>query len=309
LELEEKRGHLAGQGNACAALGEVHQILGELEKALEFYQRAKNVLEEMKAPAAVKASLLMNMASCLFELGKTAQAWSTCDQAASYLDAIPDIEERLELLERLAQCARTTQQFDRFIGYSEHMLEIFHSQNMAKEEFYALMSLGDCYRAAQDLPKAKDTWCRALPLADSQGRIKNKIACLHHIVSCCLIQGQYEEALTYLQQELEGHEKMLDVPRQAKTLTALGECHRQLGHQEDAIRFYQRALELEERTWGLEGQIRLHMHLGKYLAEIGKAMQGVPHIESALTLLRRRHPEDHPAIQEALSLLATMKAG
>ena len=241
LQIYHEDGDHLGEGRALNDLGRVFADLGNTERARGNYEEALRIYQE-QGDHTGEGSALNNLGWVYITLGQGKQAQQYYEQALSIFRGIGDRIGEAATLNNLARVYEDLGQRERAQEYYEQALSIFREERDRKGEAWSLNNLGKVYRKL----------------------------------------GQYEQALQYLEQALSIRREV-DRRAEGRTLKNLGTVHESFGHKQQAMAYYKEALSIAREVEDHEGE-------GKVLRNLGKLYLDQKRYEVALaTLLLARN--------------------
>ena len=120
------------------------------------------------------------------------------------------------------------------------------AQGMIKEAAQALISLTDCYAQIGDLNQIIQTATESIQLFESIGE-NDQIFYLYMSLSMAhYMQGQYEHAISYLEQSVSHFRKVFDVQQLILSLGALAPIYQKMGKLYQALCYYEESVRLSK---------------------------------------------------------------
>ena len=108
---------------ACMHLGAHHYEQGAMTQAIEPFERAKTIAQEL-GERRVQMKMCINLGACYFTTTRTKKAAVAYEQARAIAEKIGDREELLKVHVSLGACYWTRRQFDRAIMQYEQAIRI-----------------------------------------------------------------------------------------------------------------------------------------------------------------------------------------
>jgi tetratricopeptide (TPR) repeat protein len=236
LQIYTEDGNHLGQGRALNDLGRVFADLGNKEQARSDYEQALHIYQEQEDHSG-EGSALNNLGWVCITQGQSKQAQKYYEQALSIFREIRDRIGEGATLNNLSRVYEDLGQRERAQEYYEQALSIFREERDRRGEAWSLNNLGKVYRKL----------------------------------------GQYEQALHYLEQALHIRRE-IDRSGEGRTLKNLGTVHEILGNKQQAMQYYKEALNIAQEVEDHEGQ-------GKTLRNLGKLYLDQQRYEVALASL------------------------
>ena len=285
-------------------LGRVHQDLGDLEQAKQYYERALTIYLKKLGPDH------LDVAMCHNNLGIVHQHLGDLEQAKQYYERALTI--RLKKLGPdhldVATCHNNLGTVHQDLGdleqakqYYERALTI-RLKKLGPDHLDVAMchnNLGVVYRVLGDLEQAKQYYERALTIRLKKlGPDHLDLATCHNnlgVVYCVL--GDLEQAKQYYERARTIRLKKLgpDHLDVAMCHNNLGVVYRVLGDLEQAKQYYERALTIRLKKLGPDhlDVATCHNNLGIVHQHLGDLEQAKQYCERALTISLKKLGPDH----------------
>lgn len=316
-------GYPRGEAEVLVNQGAAYNTLGDKERALDSYQRALPLLQEV-GDLRVQAILLNNIGTVYKELGRPAEALDyygrslplrrqagdlrgegttlanmgvvdrMLGERQKALDAYEDAlalfrragdKERVAVtLQNLAAVYVTSGDSRRAIPYLEQAAETLRITGDRKTQANALNALGVAHRLLGEPAEARRCFRQALELWRAAGDRYGEGVTLGQLGALELADGQKEEAQRILADALEVRRSVGDRYGEAYVLSDLATLHHQLGNRERALEEYAHALELSRASGDLIGEAGVLHRLAVAAGEDGDLPAARRHAEAALAL-------------------------
>jgi len=221
LQMYHEDGDRLGEGRALNDLGRVFADLGNNERARGDYEEALLICQEQEDHPG-EGSALNNLGRVYIALGQSKQAQQYYEQALGIFKEIGDRIGEGATLNNLGRVYEDLGQKERAQEYYEQALSIFRDERDRKGEAWSLNNLGKVYRKL----------------------------------------GQYEQALQYLEQAIIIRRE-IDRKGEGRTLKNLGTVHESLGDKQLAMQYYKEALSITREVEDHEGEGKVMRNLGK----------------------------------------------
>jgi tetratricopeptide (TPR) repeat protein len=268
LAISQEIGDRRGEGNRLGSLGNAQAALGETRRAIEFYQQALGIAREIGDRRAEGTSL-GNLGGTYAALGETRCAIEFYQQALAISQEIGDRRGEGSNL-----CALGIAHAD--LGETRHAIEFY------QEALAIAQEIGDRRGEAQDL-----------------GNLGNAHAAL----------GETQRAIEFHQQALAISRQIGDRQGEGQDLGNLGAVHAVLGEMRRSIAFHQQALIIAQEIGDRLGEgVRLGA-LGLAHADLGDVPTGITMTEQALAILVAIESPHAETARQQLALLRGMAAG
>lgn len=262
-------------------LGDVNERLSDYEQAIDYYERAQNLLASSENSDAIQ--VMIGLSEIATIQGNQDQARYYATEALVRALAQKDDSCRIQAIVQLAliatrdadyetsrqhwtDCLEIIEQLDdqfhlpfalRGLGITdyyqnhyerarnslERSQKLFHEQGNRREEALSLQNLGNVELAKDNLAPAQAYYQRAAALYEVVGDRRNQANVLNNMGMAALRSGDLEAAEGYFHQCLMVRNRINDVQAIAGTLLNLGLLNYRREDYEAAERYYQRSLE------------------------------------------------------------------
>ncbi|HSM55359.1 MAG TPA: tetratricopeptide repeat protein [Candidatus Sulfomarinibacteraceae bacterium] len=150
-------------------LGECHQVLFNMEDALEYHREAL-ALAESTAFRSVEADTCRNLGYDLYNLGQVKEGIRYLQRALEISDETKQRDVKLQSLYTLALAEIRRENRRMAWKYAEELKRIAESRNYRVYQADALHALGLCHKLDGNLEAAEQRWQEAVFLAHDTGR-------------------------------------------------------------------------------------------------------------------------------------------
>lgn len=222
-------------------LGTIFYYLGELEKALKYYEKALKLGEELEIKEGIAANL-----------GNIGIVYSTRgerDKALEYYEKALKLHEELGRKEGMAAdlgnigiVYRMKGEFDKALKYLKQALKLDEELGMKEGIAAVLRNIGIVYRLKEELDKGLEYYGKALKLDEEALGNKWGIAAdLGNIGTVYFDKGELDKALEYYEEALKIFKDMGSKIETARTLMNIGDVFVRKGDKERVLVYYQKA--------------------------------------------------------------------
>jgi tetratricopeptide (TPR) repeat protein len=270
------------------------------DEAIQHYSQALNLLE---APAIFRARAFEQRGECEWLLGNYTAA---ADDFRSSLMETDDRGQRARSRARLGDVADSQGHYAEALSlYTEALKEGAEANDLVAIG-RAQRGLGIVNRRQGSTEKAISHLTQALAAfrqagdAREQGRVLTSLGITRHA------QGEYQQAVSAHTEALNILEALKDRWRVVFSLNNIGECYQALYDLEKAYEYHARALKLAEQYVQGSNIIKpdIQRNLGIDLVELGRAEEGLTHLQQALLGAREMGNRE----QEGLTLHSIARA-
>ena len=240
LKLEEELEIKEGIAANLGNIGIVYSTRGELDKALEYYRKVLKLYEELGGKEGI--------AIALGNIGNIYQIKGELDKALEYYEKALKLHEDLgrkrEMganLGNIGVVYGIKGELDKALEYHEKALKL-HEELGGKEGMaIALGNIGIVYKTRGELEKALEYYEKALKLDEELGRKEGIGAVYVNRGIVYGIKGELEKALECFDKALKIFEDTGSRIEAAHTLMEIGDVFLMKGDKERAVDYYQKA--------------------------------------------------------------------
>jgi tetratricopeptide (TPR) repeat protein len=252
LELEEELEIKEGIASILGNIGIVYSTRGELDKALEYYRKVLKLYEEL--------GIKEGMAIAIGNIGTIYQIKGELDKALEYYEKALKLHEELgrkrEMganLGNIGVVHGIKGELDKALEYHEKALKLHEELGGKKGMAIALVNIGIVYRIKGEFDKASEYYEKALELDEELGRKEGMAIALVNIGGVYQDKGELEKALDYFEKGLKIFKDMGSRINTARTLIQIGDIFTQKGDKERALDYYREAQGLAVGSLVFEG--------------------------------------------------------
>lgn len=301
--------------------GRIHAERGELEAALDLYERCRREFQE-GGDRYQEGRVHLMQALALFLKGHYTDALTRAQEAMGALEELPDGPERQRLEGSLQDCVGVCHYFlgrpADAIPYLEGAARVCQA---AEDDFgaaSALHDLGISHRALGRLEAAMTCYRQALRYWERVGNPARLSSTLNSLGMVYYLQGEWDEAERIYLHALEQAEQGGMARLEATILASLGDLQRDRGNYQQALETYARAQSLAEKchhsymlAYILQARAEVARLMSNYAQaelDLSEALQRAEEIRSDYTiglchLARGALDADRGQPQEALASL------
>jgi tetratricopeptide (TPR) repeat protein len=241
LVISKEIGDRRGEGNHLGNLGNAYSHLGQVEKAIDYHEQALVISKEIGDRRGEGADL-GNLGLAYSHLGQVEKAIEYYEQALVISKEIGDRRGEGADLGNLGNAYSHLGQVEKAIKYYEQALVISKEIGDRRGEGADLGNLGLVYIYLGQVEKAIDYYEQALVISKEIGDRRGEGANLGNLGLVYIYLGQVEKAIDYYEQALVIAEEIGDRRREGTDLGNLGLAYSQLEQVEKAIEYLEQAL-------------------------------------------------------------------
>ncbi len=224
-------------------LGLIFYNLGELDTALEYYEKALKLNEELGRKEGIAVQL--------GNMGIIYEVKGELDNALEYHEKALKLDEELGRKEGIAKdlgniglAYQDKGELDKALEYYEKALKLDEELGIKKGIAAGLGNIGRIYKIKGELNKALEYHEKALKLDEELGRKEGIAAHLANIGLVYRDKGELDKALEYISRALEIFREMGSRIETARTLMNLGNIFALKGEKKRALDYYLEAQSL-----------------------------------------------------------------
>lgn len=270
-----RQGDPARLAYSLTGLGLVSEGQGDVDKALDYYQRARDTWPG-------DPTILSNMAAIHFRRGELQEALNLYDQ--SLAQGLPKgWGQAAEILHNLASLYVSLGEPEKALAHYKRVLDL--QQGDSRTTAITWTSLGTVLFNLGRREEAREDWERALDLSRRSGNAEAEAQVLHNLGRLHM-DTEPEIALAELDQSLKLYSGRPDFAVRAGTLVDIGTLQTKLGRLDQGAASLNRALELASRIKArplisrcLLGQAKLARARGRLDVAQEKARQALENVE------------------------------
>ena len=246
-------GDRGAEGAHLGNLGEAHRNLGEVQRAIEYYEQALAIARETGDRHAEGADL-GNLGNAYYSLGEMQRVIEYHEQALAIAREIGDRRGEENRLGNLGNAYLALEEVRRAIEYYGQALEIAREIGDRRGEGNALGNLGNAYADLGDARRAIEYHEQALVISREIGDRRGEGNDLGNLGNAYKNLGDVRRAIEYYEQALEIRREIGDRRGEGNDLGSLGIVYKNLGEVQRAIEYYEQALEIAREIGDRSGE-------------------------------------------------------
>ena len=256
------------KANILTELGTIFYHLGEINKALKYFEKALKLNEDLGNKEG--------MAIGLGNIGIVYQIKGELDKALEYYGKALKLNEDLGIKEGIAIglgnigiVYRIRGELDKALEYHGKALKLNEELGIKEGMAIGLGNIGTVYEIKGELDKALEYYEKALEQDEELGRKEGIATELMNIGSVNFDKGELDNALEYYEKALKKFKDIGNRIETARTLMNIGNVFTQKGDKEQALDYYQKAERLAVGSSVFEDvRKRLNKQENKLLTQI-----------------------------------------
>jgi CHAT domain-containing protein/uncharacterized protein HemY len=263
------------QRSSLNGLGNVHNSLGQYQKAIDFYQQSLAIAKQM-GKRQWESLALGNLGNTYDSIGQHQKAIELFHQSLAIARQISDRDGEGTILLSLGNAYNSLGKYQEAINFYQQSLVIAKQLRDQKSVGSALGNLGSTYNSLGQYQKAIEFFQQSLVIDQKLGDRQGEGITLGNLGNAYYYLGQYQKAIEFYQQSLAIAQQTNNRHSIAIWLNNLGNVHNSLGQYQKALDFYQQSLEITKQIGDRKGEGKLLGNLGNayyYLQQYPKAIQ------------------------------------
>ncbi len=279
LQIRQDEGYW--QGN----LGNTYRDLGQVEKSINYYQKAMIIAKEI-GDGYNESNWLGSLGNTYSTLGQAEQAINYYQQALAIAKKIGNHTGEGNNLINLGAEYSQLGQIEMAISYCQQALDLFGKVSDRLDEGYWLSNLSITYRTNDQVEQAINYHQQAIALAKKIGDRRTEGAALGALGLAYADLGQVKQSINYYQQAIALAQKIGDRRAEGAALGALGLVYADLGQVKEAINYHQQAIALAKKIGDRWVETMNLNNLGKAYHKLNQFEQAIPCFEQAFRIAR-----------------------
>lgn len=266
--------YLGGLGNICSNLG-------EMRKAVEYYDR-RLLIDRAVGDRSSEAVTLSHLGIALTSLVDLSHAVEDFQLAAPLFHEFADRYNEGLTLAYLGDALRLSGQPPGAIRSYQQALEIFHEFKDRRNEAIYTGSLGMAYADQGELSQAIQHYQDALQVFYAIDDQHGAGVTLKYLGDACSSQGQAQQAVDFFQQALSVFRQTSDQRSEAEVLGALGVAHLNQDTPAAAATCFEQALVIDRQFGNRRNEVKNLTNLGLVYQRLGDLARSAELYQQAL---------------------------
>ena len=261
LALEQWQPTAEQRASVYNNLGVICRMLGRMEQALDYLERALSIYRE-SGNRSGEARTLNDLGRVYSELGNRDRARSDYESALRIYQEQGDRQGEGSALNNLGWVFVVLGQDKRAREHYEQALAIYREMGDRLGEAATLNNLGRVYEDLGQREEARRHYEQALKIFREERDRKGEAWSLNNLGKTYRKLGQFEQALEYLHQALTIRREV-DRKGEGRTLKNLGVVYEERDEKQKALEYYKQALTIAREIRDREGEGKALRNLGK----------------------------------------------
>jgi len=285
LPLFRSVGDSHGISSTLNFLGGMSDVLGEPQRALEYYHEALPATRAGHVDQLMEGTVLNNIGKIYNDLAEWQKSIEYYNQALPLLRSRGIARSEGNTLHNIGVAHVGLGESERSLDMFQQALVLRRTAKDPAGEADTLTSIGYVLNSLGRSQEALEVYTQAMPLRTSVGDRRGEGITLDHIGIVYASLGQPGRALEYHQKGLERHRTAESPRTEAVALGNIGHVHNLLKQPEKAVEFYTEALAIFNRIGDRQNEAKMYEGLANAERNLGNFSGALKHIDAALTLI------------------------
>src|SRR6266404_2129821 len=284
LALVRTAGDLSSEAATLNNIGLIYDSLGDKQKALGYYNSALPILQET-GNTRVQAITFVNIGLLHDSTGEKQRALGFYQKALPLLRAAHDRENEAVTLNNIGYLYESIGEQQKALTYFGQALPILQEIGNRHIEAITLNNIGHVYDALHDKQKSLDYYNRALPVLRAVGDRRMEAVTLNNIGLVQKAIGDKTKAMDFFNRALELRRAVGDRSGEAITLSDTGSVYALLADGQKALDFYKQALQLSRAVEDGNTEASVLRRIAMVESDRGELAEARANLEEALTIV------------------------
>jgi tetratricopeptide (TPR) repeat protein len=262
-------------------LGLVYREMGEVSKAIDYYEQALATYRQLDDRQG-EADSLGNLGLVCYSTGDLSRAIDHHQLALAIHLETGYRRGEASSLGNLGLACRVMGNLARALSHHQEALAIYRQIGDRRGEADQLGNLGLVYRLTGDLPRASQCHQLALDISRGIGYRKGEADQLGHLGVVFADSGELPQAMQHHQLALGIHRELAYHWGAAVNLSNLGNVYYAMGDLQQAHQHYQKALDIDRAMGYRRAEATALCNLGVIYADTGQVSRALQCFEEAL---------------------------
>ncbi|HWP42522.1 MAG TPA: CHAT domain-containing protein [Blastocatellia bacterium] len=245
IQLAQSSGNRLGEANLHLSIGRIHFFFGDDQSALDSFNRSAQLYRESSAPYG-EALALASIGSAHLTMGELQRALEYHERALPAIISLGDWGNESISRSHIGTILLGMGETEKALEQYNRSLELARKLGNAQLESNTLTKLGNIHMLMGESQKALDAYRKALRLAEA-GNYQISEAVLHKSIgNVAFKMGDTEKALQSLTRSLELFRSIRYRAEEANTLYSLARVNYSAGNLAEAREQIEKAIEIKE---------------------------------------------------------------
>ena len=243
VEATDKTNDLPRKHAYLNDLGYAYTILGNLDGALQCFERSLDASAGMGDPNA-EASALNNIGAVYERKGQYSEAEDYYDQSLALRQQVGSPDEVVDALANIAGVMYWQKRWDEALSTFHRVLDMHNVLGSRPGQARTFLNIGAVYENMNSDHEALQAYQQSLAIYSNLGDESGQSQALNNLGIVYLDQGDTERALVHFKRSLALKEKLGDRPGQASTLNNIALLYEKTGSASLALDHYEQSYKL-----------------------------------------------------------------
>jgi tetratricopeptide (TPR) repeat protein len=283
LKLQEEIDAKSEVANSLSNIGAMYSGTGQMEKALDYLLRALKIQREIGQEKGIAYSL-NNIASIYSSLGQTEKALEYLYQSLKLQEKLGDKVGASSTLNNLGALYMRVGQTEKALEFYNRSLKIRESLDDKLGMTISYNNIGNAYDKRGDQEKALMYYNKSLLLAQSIGNKNGMANCLNNIATIYVKQGKYDSVQTYYQRSMKLYDEIGDQAKVSNSYANIGFFLIKTSKPTEALREGEHALEIAEKGNFVENMRNAHLLISQADSALKNSAGAYEHFKKYIAL-------------------------
>lgn len=283
IEINKRWGNKEWLADNLLLAGRIYYNLGEYQKAFSYLSESKNIFYEFDAKDSL-AIVLHEYGKILRALGRYKDAITSFNDSIKYYKLKEDEQSIGANLSQIGLTYTMMGQPETALKYLEDALKIARKFNDKEAISITLRELADANYDLFRIDKAISLYEEALKIQKDNNLTKEYATTLNNLGILYLNSDRYEKAIQLFDEALKIALDMNDKPTIASLYNNLGQANTRLGKTELALNYYNKSLEIENKLNRPQFLSDLLNNIGMSLFRQNNFDEAIKYLQQALEL-------------------------
>jgi tetratricopeptide (TPR) repeat protein len=259
---KERKSYLLTRANGVNNIGAIYYARGRVKEALEQYEIALKLYEEVGDRLGVATSL-NNFGGIYHGMGELTKAMGFYEKSLTIQEELKNQDGIARELSNMGTIASVQGQIKLSLDYDAKALKIQEKINDLPGIAVSLNNIGSLYNNLKQYKEALNCYERAMNIQQKLGDKTGISRSMNNMGVCYRNLGQSDKALEFFQKSLVIREEIKDKFGITYSLTNIGGIYNLTWRLEDALDFYNRALVVQRSIQDKQGISRSLNNIGE----------------------------------------------
>jgi CHAT domain-containing protein/Tfp pilus assembly protein PilF len=266
-------------------IAKAYDLLGEKDKALDFYNQALPILQGTKDSVGI-ATTLNNIGLVHDSLGDKQKALDYYNRALPILRAAGDTRVEAYTLTNIGLVYDSVGEKQKALDNYKRALGMLQNVGDHRAEAATLNNIGFVYNSLGEKERALEYFSKAVPILQALGDHRVEAITINNIGHVYESLGDKDNALKYFNQALPILRLVGDRRVEAVTLNNIGLVYSSLRDTQKALEYFDRSLVLRRAVGDRQGEAITLSDTGNLYSSLGQYPKALEYYGEALSLSR-----------------------